>query len=402
MRRIGRTFLSASAIAGVTLALAACGSGDSDSTASVDTLTVWDAQPYEPFHSAFVDQLAACAPDGVEVRQETIPGDQFVTRTLSSSSTGDLPDVVVPEGDQIHEFARAGIVAELGRYGIDTDDRSDVVAGMGVVDGELYGVAQNVNTLALFYNTEMFATAGLEPPSTWPELVDAAARLTEGRRRGITLAADASSSTGGYMFLPWFLSAGGDPEELDGEPMERTLQLYADLVGSGGASKEIVNLAWDANDSFLSEDAAMMVSQEFSVEQLDAAGIGYGVVTVPTPTGAGTPRTALGGQVLAVTATTDERQELAAELVACLVSHENQVAMAEATGRTPASTQAREEYAAAHPEMRAFAGLVDSAYYTPAIGEVWADKRDQISAAVQLVVAAGASPRDAMDQAIRE
>ncbi len=51
-------------------------------------------------------------------------------------------------------------------------------------DGKLYGVPFGVNCLAMFYNKDMLDEAGIEVPTTWSELKDAAVKLSDGSRYG--------------------------------------------------------------------------------------------------------------------------------------------------------------------------------------------------------------------------
>jgi multiple sugar transport system substrate-binding protein len=39
-----------------------------------------------------------------------------------------------------------------------------------VFQGKNYGLPNNTNDIALFYNVDMLAKAGVQPPTTWAEL----------------------------------------------------------------------------------------------------------------------------------------------------------------------------------------------------------------------------------------
>ncbi len=57
----------------------------------------------------------------------------------------------------------------------------------GQYDGKLYGLAPNVNTLALFYNKTLLKQAGVSVPTTWAELSAAAMKLTKGDTYGLPI-----------------------------------------------------------------------------------------------------------------------------------------------------------------------------------------------------------------------
>ncbi len=62
----------------------------------------------------------------------------------------------------------------------------DVVSDDFVMpDGKIYGLPQSVDVLALYYNRELLASAGIaRPPATWPDLISAVPKLTQIDNRG--------------------------------------------------------------------------------------------------------------------------------------------------------------------------------------------------------------------------
>src|SRR6266404_4660979 len=58
------------------------------------------------------------------------------------------------------------------------------------IGSKVYGVPIGSNSLALYYNKKMFADAGVtSPPTTWPELTEAAAKTTKPPVYGIAFSA---------------------------------------------------------------------------------------------------------------------------------------------------------------------------------------------------------------------
>lgn len=58
--------------------------------------------------------------------------------------------------------------------GIDLSDFHPQLLDAFRWEGRLYGLPKDYNTLGLFIHKEMFAEAGLDPPTTWGELQVAA------------------------------------------------------------------------------------------------------------------------------------------------------------------------------------------------------------------------------------
>ena len=86
----------------------------------------------------------------------------------------------------------------------------------------------------------MLAQAGVTPPTTWDELKAAAAKLTSGNRYGVAFSALANYE-GTWQFLPFMWSNGGDETNIASPQVAEALQLWVDLVGSGSASRSVVN-----------------------------------------------------------------------------------------------------------------------------------------------------------------
>ena len=58
-----------------------------------------------------------------------------------------------------------------------------------IYEDGVYGLPYACNTIALFYNVDMLEEAGVEVPTTWEELVDAAEKLTTEEHTGLLSAA---------------------------------------------------------------------------------------------------------------------------------------------------------------------------------------------------------------------
>lgn len=99
-----------------------------------------------------------------------------------------MPDVVVPGSWNYFDMVRDGVLADMGPAiegaGVDTADFTPaVISALQSEDGKLYGLPMGYNTQSLFYNTDMFAAAGLEEPAadgsyTYDDLRGWARKLT--------------------------------------------------------------------------------------------------------------------------------------------------------------------------------------------------------------------------------
>ncbi len=73
----------------------------------------------------------------------------------------------------------------------------DVVADDFLIDGKVYGVPLSVDSLALYYNRDLFNSAGItHPPQTWKEFSDDVEKITKIDQFGNIIRAGAAIGTG--------------------------------------------------------------------------------------------------------------------------------------------------------------------------------------------------------------
>ncbi|KQS17574.1 ABC transporter substrate-binding protein [Frigoribacterium sp. Leaf186] len=401
---IRRRSLTATAlVAVVPLVLAGCtgGGGGTSAGGEVTKLTVVDyyGENDEKVITSFLEKCGT--ENGVEIERTMVPGGSLIQRVLQQASSRTLPDVLMLDNPDLAQIAETGALAPLSDFGLDADGYAEGVVQSGTYDGELYGLAPTVNTIALFYDKSVLADAGIEPPTTWDELESAAKALTSGDRYGMAVDANATYEAS-WQFLPFMWSNGGDEKDIATPETAEALQLWTDLVADGSMSKSVLNWTQaDVNDQFIAGKTAMMVNGPWQLPALDAAGADYGVVTIPVKDASDTAVAPLGGEVWTVPQTGDAaRQAVAAKVVACLNSDENQLAMAEQRNTIPSKTSVADTYAEQQPDQQAFVTLVASARSrTAELGAEWPTAATAIYTAIQAALTGQASPEEALDDA---
>lgn len=394
------------AMAGIaTLALTSCSGGNGDSSGGDENaLTILDYHNNEPDKTLFQTALDNCATEiGVTIERETVPSKDLMQKVLQQSSSKTLPDVLMLDNPYVKEIAETGALAPLSDYDVDISGFAKGILEAATYEGEVYGLAPVVNTLGLFYNIDLLAAAGVEPPTTWDELKTAAAVLTTGDQYGIAFTANATYETS-WQFLPFMWTNGGDETDLMSAPVEEALQLWVDLVESGSASKSVVNWAQtDVKDQFVAGKAAMMINGPWQIPGLmETPDVKWGTVQVPVNKVDQTPIAPLGGDVWTVPVTGDDaKQAQAAKFVECLTSDdENQLSLAEALYTVPTKTALVDEYVAKVPSMAAFAEQVANARSrTGKLGGDWPEAATVMYTAIQLALTGEASVQEAFTQA---
>lgn len=108
------------------------------------------------------------------VLEAVLQTDQWdVTRTAVSGGGG--PDIVVTPGPSfVFELAQAGLIVPLDTFSDANnwgDSFVDWALSLGEVDGELYSLSTELETMILYYNKTLFEEFGWELPDTMDDLM---------------------------------------------------------------------------------------------------------------------------------------------------------------------------------------------------------------------------------------
>jgi multiple sugar transport system substrate-binding protein len=401
---LDRTALATALVVTAAMGLAACGGGGgTGSSGQVGTIRVLDYYNNEPDRTVYAQTLDACGQQaGVTIEREVVPGASLIAKVLQQASSRTLPDVLMIDNPDLQQIAASGALAPISDFGLTTDGYAEGIVSASTYDGKVYGLQPVTNTIGLFYNEDLLAQAGVTPPTTWEELKAAGAKLTSGNRYGLAFSA-AATYEGTWQFLPFMWSNGGDETNIASPEVAQALQLWVDLVNSGSASRSVVNWTQaDVKDQFMAGNAAMMINGPWQFPVLDKAPeLKYGVVPIPVPQPGATEVAPLGGETWTIPQTGDRgRQAKAAEIVACLNSDANQIALATKRSTVPTKTALLDQFVADVPKMSAFTEQVKTARArTGKLGAQWPAAATKIYTAVQAAITGGATPEAALRQA---
>ncbi len=117
--------------------------------------------------------------EGVTVNSVLQPNWWEAMRTAVAGGGG--PDIVGTPGPSfVFEMAQSGQLLPLSEYA-DKLGWADVIApwalSLGLVDGELYSIPNELETLVLYYNKTLFEANGWTPPTTIDEMVALATEI---------------------------------------------------------------------------------------------------------------------------------------------------------------------------------------------------------------------------------
>nr|WP_308800831.1 sugar ABC transporter substrate-binding protein [Streptomyces polyasparticus] len=370
-----------------------------------DVYTVLNSSTDESFHRWDAKTLATCSEQlGIQIEQQSVPAAQLKTKALRMASSKSLPDVLQLDASEVPQFAEAGGLTPLREAGVSDENVSRSTIDFGSYKGEWYGAARSVNTLALFYNKDILDQAGIEVPTTWDEMREAAKALTEGKRYGIALSAGGAED-GVFQFTPFMWSNGGDETDLGSKNVAEALDYWKSLLSDGSLSKSTVNWTQaDVNDQFMAGNAAMMINGPWQLETLNTdKDLHYGIATIPVPKAGEDSVAPMGGAVLTVANTGEsEREKTAAKIINCMTSEKEELTYAINSGMVPANENAAKAWRAKFPELSAIADQVETARSrTAKVGDRWPTISLALQSAFQQALTGKAGSEAALDAAQR-
>ncbi len=140
----------------------------------------WCGSTDAPKYQALIDEFNRTHTD-VQVNWENIPQKDVRTKFISAYQIGDGPDTFGMSENWIPEFQAMGMLEPLDSYIENWEGKSDVIDTLwesGQIDGVQYGMPWKLLVTYMYYRADWFEEAGIEPPETISEFIDAACKLT--------------------------------------------------------------------------------------------------------------------------------------------------------------------------------------------------------------------------------
>ncbi|MCW0215560.1 MAG: sugar ABC transporter substrate-binding protein [Pseudonocardia sp.] len=287
--------LAAAAVLSVT---AACGGGGTDSgdaaPAGPISYADWqiDGKGRGEALKAAIEGFAT-SPGGSQVTVDQIAFPQFQDTLTTQLGGGNGPDVFNLTVDDFYSLQSQGLLADL--TDTVTQPTSDFIASdkYGFVDGKRFGVIHSVQNYALFINKDLFAKAGLTPPTTYEEFRADARALTTADTFGFALRHSTADPAGWWYDLSnWVYGFGGRWSSGDGTATVNSPEVikgvteFADMVkskdhpyGSDGATNR--RMFWEGKLAMMIDNAAVPATLLGNNPNLNLQ-----VVKVPFPTDA--------------------------------------------------------------------------------------------------------------------
>lgn len=267
----------------------------------------WHSQPHtskamDDLHQAFMAEHP-----NIRIERTYYSFGDIRQQLLVGSIAGNSPDIIIIDNPDHQAMAVAGVLADVTEYVKEwgqADQFFDGPLSSTIWEGRHYGLPQNSNTLALFYNKDMFEAAGItEPPKTWEELYEIGKRLTTPDVRGLHVSANMTEE-GAFQMLSFLWQAGADLDSLDSPEAVKALTFIQRLVQDGIVSRDVLGMTQnDIALQFCSGAAAMMINGPWNIPTVrDNADFNWDVALLPYDV---QPASGLGGENWAIGAQTE-------------------------------------------------------------------------------------------------
>ncbi len=275
---------------------------------------------------------------------------EYVNKVLTQAAAGQAPDVINIAIEGVRLGLDKGMFSELDGYikndaagaALTKDVDPRLLESLGF-EGKQYLLPSNWNTMLIYYNTRMFADAGIDRPSddwTWDDFLEIAKKLTTGT--GGSKVFGFAIPYFNFGLTPWFYSNGTSEvskdlteSNLTDPKMVESVSFIRDLVTEHGVAPQPKGA--DPYQLFPAQKVAMTGAGHWVTGPFNEAGFNdYDVLPWPQKTEKATVYGVAGFGIHPES----ENPDLAWEYVKELAGSETQAAWVKNGAATPASMSA--------------------------------------------------------------
>ena len=319
------------------------------------------------------------------------------------------PDVVELGSDWIPEFSSTGHLYDITTQ-VDSVTGDYLMWDPAVSGGRIFAFPWILGTRVLFGNTALLEKAGLSSefiPSTWPELLDAAQKVS---LLGGDVSGFGSNSAERHRlykkYLPFLWANGGTILSPDGRrcllaspaPVA-ALEFYLKLCQAG-----VTDTQRRLEDAFLEGKVGFVISGDWLLKRIETEkpSLPFATFLIPGPNGIDGSASFAGGEYLAVNAASTH-PDLALALVRHISSPANQLRFClQNRSANPSSTVAAgDSVFLSQPHFDTFVRQMAAAKMPP-VHPQWVYIEDRLEKAVEAALYGVKTPSQALADAARE
>ena len=322
------------------------------------TFSFWGDPAELEAYSAVVEAFEAAQP-GIDVEIAHVPGSsEFYAQVATGFAAGEPPDVFLINYRRYGQFAARGALEPLGSWLRESDVLREEdfyeppLEAFRFAGGELVCLPQNVSSLVVYYNRDLFEAAGVPLPTagwTWEDFLTAAQALTKDLDGdGFTDQYGLGVENSLIRFAPFIWQAGGDLVD----DLDRPTRLTIDTAEARAGIQFVIDLslkhkvvptepevlAESDEDRFARGGSAMLLQSRRVVPTLRETATGFVWDVAPLPAGPAGPAGILHSDAYCMAASAED-MEAAWAFIEFAVGPEG-APIAAQTGRTVPSLRA--------------------------------------------------------------
>lgn len=357
----------------------------------------------------FVDKFEAENP-GVKLNLEVVSWNDVYTVVDTRIASNQAPDIL--NIDVFANYANEGLLEPVSQYCPEElfNDFFPSFIEQSVIDGTVWAVPDLASARALYYNVDMFEEVGIDVPTTWAELEDAAQAILdyydgEVYPWGIDMTTDEGQAA--FAYYTWgngggFVDADGNWALNSPENVE-AIEFAISLVNNGYTNPNpATQTRYDLQDMFAAGKMAMCIAPNSMPTYCADKGSTVNMATAAIPANEGKTSSSV-GVMDRVMAFKDEtapdqaaRDAAIGKFLTFFYNPENYVGWVSMEGFLPAVNSAVEALVAADPSFEAWLDVLNSCqFYATAKGEWDAVKQGTIAA--EQAALTGASVQEQLD-----
>lgn len=351
---------------------------------------------------------------GITIKMEVTVSNGLPAKVATALRSGSPPDLIEVQHGWVPEYAQAGLVLPMDDVLKDKDDYVPAALDYVTWNGKLWAIPYRIETHGVIYNKGAFKAAGLDPdkpPETWPQLIDAAKKLTgknaDGKDQyGFAITGGGEFGNTVFRSLPFIWMNGGSIISDDmkkatvNEPATvEAVKFYTDFLTNKLSPPSTLQNDGTANRQlFIAGTVAMYQSGQFDIGSIrkENPKIDIGVMMIPHPEGKQTAAI-IGGWSFVIPKDAKNPDETK-KFVQFLAEAEN---MGFFTDTFPARKSAMNLPRFADPILANFKAMLPFGRKTPP-AKNWQQVTQAYFDNLQTIMTGEAEPQEAMDAAAEQ
>lgn len=186
---------------------------------------------------------------------------------------GEPPAVGVMLATALYDLINAGYISPLDGYIAEMEDGDAYVNDFmpaflanSYYDDQLWSIPFQRSAVVMYYNADMLADAGIEPPTSWQSWAEAAQALTTTEGDTTNWGLHFSSDWPYWLFQPLAIGAGQNiltddcTVNFNDPAVVEAVQFYIDLSAEYGAMPAGVQASWGTDTTDLASGATAMIA----------------------------------------------------------------------------------------------------------------------------------------------